>query len=67
MIRLLMQLEPRFEEKKTILVEELDEVNEITFVKKGVVAIGFDFNKERKYCFKFSDNIVIGAFNVTFQ
>ena len=26
MIRLLMQLEPRFEEKKTILVDELDEV-----------------------------------------
>ena len=66
MIRLLMQLEPRFEEKKTILVDELDEVNEITFVKKGCVALGFDFNKEKKYCIKYTDSIDVGAFNVTF-
>ena len=53
--------------KKTILIDELDEVNEITFVKKGIVAIGFDFNKEKKYCCKLTDSIIVGSFNVTFQ
>ena len=66
MTRLLMSLEPRYEAKRTVLVDELDEVNEITFVKKGQVVIGFDFNKVKKYCFKYTDNIIVGAFNVTF-
>lgn len=62
-----MSLEPRYEARGTILIDELDEVSEITFVTKGHCVIGFDFNKEKKYCHKYTDNIIIGAFNVTFQ
>jgi hypothetical protein len=35
MTRLLMSLEPRFEARGTILIDELDEVSEITFVTHG--------------------------------
>ena len=48
MTRLLMSLEPRFETRGTILIDELDEVSEITFVTHGQCVIGFDFNKEKK-------------------
>ena len=30
-----MSLEPRYEPKRTVLADELDEFNEITFVQKG--------------------------------
>ena len=62
-----MNLEPRFEVRGTTIIDELDEVSEITFVTHGQCVIGFDFNKEKKYCHKFTDKIIIGAFNVTFH
>jgi len=32
---LLRELEPRFEHRHTILADELDEINEVTFIIKG--------------------------------
>ena len=37
-------LVPRYEEKGTIILDELDEVNEIIFVSKGLVDVGFRIN-----------------------
>lgn len=45
MLEILKNLEPRFEEKDTILIEELDEVNEIIFLEKGIFEVGYSVNK----------------------
>jgi hypothetical protein len=34
---MLISLEPRYEPKNTILVDELDEMTELIFVDKGVI------------------------------
>ena len=60
-------LEPRHEEARTILINELDEFNEIIFVTKGDVAIGYEINKVKKYCIKYTDRAVIGGYGVTFN
>ena len=44
MLMTLQKLEPRFERKRTILRDELDEADEILFVNKGSVAIGYEIN-----------------------
>jgi hypothetical protein len=45
MNKVLRALEPRFIQKKNIIINELDEFGEIIFVKNGVVGIGFEINK----------------------
>jgi len=41
MIGVLMNLEPIHYFKNTILINELDEFSEITFLNKGIVMIGY--------------------------
>ena len=67
MISLLPMLEPRFEKRRTILVDELDELNEIIFVSKGSVVIGYEINKQKRYCIKYKNNCIVGAYGVTFS
>ena len=45
MIGLLMSLEPIHYEKYTLLIDELDEQNQITFIHKGQVVVGYEINK----------------------
>ena len=49
MINILTCLEPRFEEKGTILYNELEEMNEVIFFSKGKVDIGYEFNYKKKF------------------
>ncbi len=65
-IETLRNLEPRIEMKGSILFEELDEVNEIIFVQKGTIDIGFDINKIRRFVLRFQNYFEIGAYNCTF-
>jgi hypothetical protein len=44
MMDMMQHLEPRFEQKNTILIDELDEVNEILFFPEGQYEIGFEIN-----------------------
>ena len=37
------------------------------FVDKGKVAVGYEINKQKRYCIQFSNRCVIGAFGVTFN
>jgi len=67
MLTMLTYLEPRFEKKKTIIVDELDEVNELIFVYQGTVAIGYEINKQKRFSFRYIDRCVIGAFGLTFN
>ena len=64
---MLMYLEPFFERKNVILINELEEYNLIEFVVKGKVALGYEINKQKRYCVKYTDNIVIGAYGITFN
>lgn len=45
MITLLPMLEPRFEKRHTVIVDELEELDEIIFISKGTVIIGYELNK----------------------
>ena len=60
-------LEPRFEKRRTILVDELDELNEIIFVNKGIVLIGYEINKQKLYSIRYKNNCIVGAYGVTFN
>jgi len=66
-MQVLTQLEPRFYKRKTIIIDEMDEMIEIFFVDKGSIIIGYEINKQKKYCIKYTDKCVIGAFGVTFN
>jgi hypothetical protein len=67
MFNLFTCLEPRYEKKHTIVYDELDEFNEIIFVNKGKVLIGYEINKQKRYCLQYTDNCVIGGFGCTFN
>ena len=45
MVHIIKNLEPFEENRHTILYNELDEFNEITFVNKGKVVVGYEINK----------------------
>ena len=47
---LLQNLEPLRYKKREHIHEEFDDVNEIFFVERGKVVIGYDLNKTNKYC-----------------
>jgi hypothetical protein len=66
-INVLRKLEPRIEMEKSVLYEELDEINEIIFVQSGVMDIGFEINRIKKFVFRYNSNFVIGAYNCTFN
>ena len=66
-MEILTHLEPRHELKGSILFEELEEVNEVIFVSRGNVDIGYEINKQKKYVVRLSDNIVIGAYNCAYN
>ena len=67
MVSILISLEPFREGKKVTLIEEFDEFNIIQFVISGKVLIGFEMNHKRKYCIKFENKCIIGAYGATFN
>ena len=67
MMKALASIEPRYEKKGKIIYDELDELNEVIFIYKGTVFIGFEINKKKKYCLRYKNGCVIGAFGCTFN
>jgi len=57
-------LEPRMEEKHTILLDELEEVNEILFIGTGSVIVGYEINKMKKYCIRYDNYCIIGSYEL---
>ena len=45
----LQMIEPIEYEKGTTVINELDEFGEICFVQKGLVAVGYEINKVKKF------------------
>lgn len=66
-VNLLTKLEPRFEAKKTIIFDELDDVQEIIFVMKGSVVVGYEINRVKKFSLVLKDRAIIGAHDTTFN
>ena len=64
---ILTHLEPFQEQKKTMMIDEFDEFTLIHFVHQGSMLIGFEINKETKYCLKYKDKCIIGAYGITFN
>ena len=67
MMSILRKLEPRHYKKMTILVNELDENMEVVFIEKGQIMVGYEINKQKRYCLRYEDKCIIGAFGCTFN
>jgi hypothetical protein len=67
MIDMLGYLEPVYFERGTMIINELDEFGEVIFISKGVVSIGYEINKIKKFCIQYNGKCVIGGFGVTFN
>jgi hypothetical protein len=50
MISVLLKLEPYMEQKKVELIKEMEEFSQIIFIQKGKVLVGFEINREKRYC-----------------
>ena len=61
------KLEPRREEKNTILLNELDEVNELIFFDNGTFEIGYEINRFSKFVLRFKNYKIIEAYGATFN
>ena len=67
MMSILRKLEPRHYKKMTILVNELDENMEVVFIEKGQIMVGYEINKQKRYCLRYEDKCIICAFGCTFN
>ena len=67
MVKLLYSLEPRYYRARDCILDEFDECLELMFLIKGKVVIGYETNKEKRYCVKYKDTLIIGDFGITFN
>lgn len=67
MIAILQNLEPIHFQAKTVLYNELDDVNEVTFIEKGLYDIGYEINKKHIFKIRMPNRSVIGTFEVCFD
>ena len=67
MTEILLNLEPRQEPHGSIIFGTNEETNEMFFVNKGAIDIGFELNHRTKMVIRLSKGGVVGAFNCTFD
>ena len=67
MMEILTNLEPRFIPRDRIIFKELEEIYEVLFVSKGNVDVGFEINRRQKFVLRFSNKVIIGGYNCTFN
>jgi hypothetical protein len=67
MMDLMQNLEPRFEKAGTILIDELDEVDEVLFFPQGRYEIGFEINGQKIFMLEYRQYNIIGAYYATFN
>jgi hypothetical protein len=67
MTLLLGGLEPRREDKETILLREVDDFREILFFQQGSLDIGFEINKKKYFVLRKRKAIIIGDHGCTFN
>lgn len=52
MMGLMMMLEPRTEQKGTIIYKSIEVVDEMFFIMNGSVDVGFEISRNAKYCIR---------------
>jgi hypothetical protein len=67
MTSLLLKLEPICYYSGTVIANELEEFNEISFCMSGQCVIGYEINNQKRFCIKYTDNFVLGAYDLTFN
>lgn len=67
MTEIMRKLEPRFENTKSILFNELDEFTEILFFTTGQIEIGFELNRKKHYVFRRKNDIILADHGCTFN
>jgi len=67
MFDVLLSLEPCSYRNREVLFKELDEFNEIIFIDTGVIGIGYELNKQVKFCLRFENHYIVGAYGLTYQ
>jgi len=67
MMDVMQSLEPRKEDKNTIIFNELEDINEIIFFCKGAYDIGYQLNTQHKYVLRYENSNPIGGYGVTFD
>jgi hypothetical protein len=67
MVDLLSMLLPRKELCGSYIFHTLEEVNEIFFIEKGHVNIGFEINRGARYIIRLGKGGVMGGYNCTFN
>ena len=65
MLGLLQNFEPRLEYKGSIIFRELEEVQEVLFQEKGTIDIGFEVNRQARFCLRLQKGAIIGAYQCT--
>lgn len=48
---------------KTIIYEELDEANEVTFIHRGSIELGYEINKRKKFILR-RERVLLGCFEL---
>ena len=67
MLEVMKSLVPRRCVAGEIILHELEEVLEMTFVLSGTFLVGYDINKTRKFVVSHSEGKVIGEYNIMFM
>jgi len=67
MFLLLQSLEPMNSSAYTVLFDELEHFNEVLFICKGIVRVGYEINSKKKFILKYSGSFGIGLFGATFN
>jgi hypothetical protein len=67
MMGVMMMLEPRTEPRDTIIYRSIEVVDEMFFIMKGNIDIGFEISRNARYCIRLDKMNVIGVWNITFD
>lgn len=67
MMDILYKLEPRMEPANKILFMTIEEVEEMFFIVKGSIEIGFELSRVAKYVVRLNEGGAIGIYNITFN
>ena len=67
MFDVLLNLEPCSYNNRETLFTELDEFNEIIFIDTGVIGIGYELNKQRKFILRYDNGYILGAYGLTYS
>jgi len=67
MLNLLTHLECRYEPRNSILMDGMTEAQEVIFVTKGSVDLGYRYGDKIDYILRYTDSVIIGAYSCTFN